>query len=148
MFEGLKKQARRAARIDDNKILEEILRDSTLQAQIVDLNQHQLYDEGIQADGEPTGSYAPITISKYKPLAAAEGRDGRTDHITGKDTGITYASMKVLSGTDAIVIHADDRNSFFDREPKGLGLTDESISEIIPEIEERMIERVASIIGI
>ena len=124
-----------------NPILEDVLKDSSLQAQIVDLNQSQLYDQGIQADGTPTGDYAQITIDKYKPLAGYEGRDSRSDHITGKDTGETYDSMKVSTGSEGFVITADDRNDFFEREPKGLGLTTESLNEILPEIKESFIQK-------
>jgi hypothetical protein len=85
MFEAVYEMGKRAAEMDESKMIAEIFEDETLQAQIVDLNQNQLYEQGLQADGTPTGEYAPITISFYKPLAAAEGRDGRSDHITGKD---------------------------------------------------------------
>lgn len=148
MFEEIKNMCSRAASIDQNQVLEEILSDPSIQSQIIDLNQKQLYDEGVQADGSPTGDYAPITISKYKPLAAAEGRDGRSDHITGKDTGETYESMKVVNQAQGIQITADDRNNFFDRVPDGLGLTDDSIDQIIPEVNERMIDIIENIIGI
>lgn len=122
-------------------IMEQVFKDVTLQAQIVDLNQYQLYEQGIQSDGSETGQYAQITIDKYKPLAEYEGRDGRSDHITGKDTGETYNSMRVRSDSAGIRITADDRNRFFDREPKGLGLTTESKNEIIPEVKEIFIKK-------
>ena len=123
-------------------IFSDIIADPLIQAQIIDLNQKQLYEEGVQSDGSPTGDYAPITVAYYKPLAASEGRDGRSDHITGKDTGITYDSMRVIPGYNYFTIKADDRNNFFDREPLGLGLTRESIEELVPEILERAIEGV------
>lgn len=140
MFGAIKKLNAKVQAFDQDRTLTDILGNETLQAQIIDLNQNQLYEKGIQADGTPTGDYAPITISHYKPLAAAEGRDGRSDHITGKDTGQTYASMKVASLPDGFKIEADDRNNFFEREDKGLGLTSESLNEIRPEIKERFVE--------
>ena len=136
---------KRVASLNQADMLTEIFSDETLQSQIVDLNQSQMYDQGIQADGSPTGDYAPITISKYKPLAAMETgdpRSGRSDHITGFNTGETYASMKAQPVSGGLIITADDRNNFFDREPEGLGLTEESLDEIIPEINERLIEMV------
>lgn len=141
MFEALINKFKGLAEMNANNVIHEVISDETLQAQIVDLNQNQLYEQGIQADGSPTGEYAPITITKWKPLAAAEGRDGRIDHITGKDTGQTYASMKVANLSDQFIITADDRNHFFDREPQGLGLTDESINEIMPQIKDGIIEQ-------
>ena len=148
MFEAVYEMGKRAAEMDESKMIAEIFEDETLQAQIVDLNQNQLYEQGLQADGTPTGEYAPITISFYKPLAAAEGRDGRSDHITGKDTGETYKSMKVANEDKAIRIEAEDRNDFFKRIPEGLGLTGESINQIIPEVRETLIEKVRDKIGI
>lgn len=142
MFGAIKNKAKKVGAINQDQLLTEILSDATLQAQIVDLNQKQLYEDGLQADGTPTGEYAPITVSYYKPLAASEGRDGRSDHITGKDTGITYNSMNVKSLPEGIVIHADDRNNFFDREPKGLGLTKQSIAEILPEVRQSLVQKI------
>lgn len=143
MFGAIKDMAKRIERINENAIINSILRDPILQAQIIDLNQKQLYDQGLQADGTPTGNYSPVTISKWKPLAAAEGRDGRSDHITGKDTGETYESMKVvINSTTSFKIFADDRNNFEAQEPNFLGLTIESIDEIIPEIRDEIIAKV------
>ena len=143
MLEGLVNRLKRISdSLCEDKILHDVLEDSTLQAQIVDLNQHQLYDLGLQSDGSPTGYYAPITISKWKPLAKAEGRDGRSDHITGKDTGETYASMKAVNLDKSMVITADDRNGFFDVETEGLGLTQVSLDEIKPEITESIIQNI------
>lgn len=142
MFEAIKRKAKKIQKLNQHKMLDKILSDELLEAQIVDLNQKQLYEQGLQADGTPTGDYAPITIAYYKPLAAAEGRDGRSDHITGKDTGITYDSMTVEDKGDGIVIRADDQNDFFARIDKGLGLTGESKKEILPEIKQRLIEEI------
>ncbi len=142
MFGAIKELNKKVQALDQNKMLAEILAEPLLDAQIIDLNQKQLYEQGLQSDGTPTGEYAPITVSYYKPLAASEGRDGRSDHITGKDTGETYDSMIVKSDPTGMVIHADDRNNFFKREPKGLGLTEQSLSEIRPEIKESLIEKV------
>ncbi len=122
-------------------IMAEVFKDPTLKAQIVDLNQFQLYEQGIESDGSETGQYAQITIDKYKPLAEAEGRDGRSDHITGKDTGETYKSMEVRADSNSFKIYADDRNNFFERFPKGLGLTTQSKNELIPEIKESFIKK-------
>ncbi len=142
MFGVFKELGKKVAAIDEHRLLEEILSEEILKAQIIDLNQEQLYEKGVQADGTPTGDYAPVTKYYYKPLAASQGRDGRTDHITGKDTGQTYASMKVANELKGFKVIADDRNDFFEREPKGLGLTTENINEIIPEVREKLIEKV------
>lgn len=112
-----------------------------MQAQIVDLNQKQLYEQGLQADGSPTGQYAPYTIAQKQAYGDAYGVPGRTDHITGLDTGETYKSMHVEALPEGFVISADDRNGFFDVIDKGLGMTKESKKELLPEIHESMMER-------
>ncbi len=142
MFGAIKEKAKKVAAINQDKMLTEILSDDVLQAQIVDLNQKQLYEQGVQADGTETGQYHPYTVAYKIQYGDAKGVPGRVDHITGLNTGITYNSMKVKSLPEGIVVTADDRNNFFDREPKGLGLTNESLSEIRPHVREGLIEKV------
>jgi hypothetical protein len=141
MFGALINRMQKIQSLNVGLLFSDVINNELLQAQIIDLQQNQLYDQGIQSDGTPTGDYAPVTVAHYKPIAFSQGRDGRSDHITGKDTGITYASMKVEPMYNAFKITADDRNNFFETyEPKGLGLTTESIDEIKPEVLEGIIE--------
>lgn len=144
MFDAIKKKVENLKKFNQEKALNEILSTPSLESQIIDLNQKQLYEQGIQADGSSTGQYAPITISHYKPLAKAEGRDGRTDHVTLKDTGHLYNSMEVVAVKEGITITADDENGVFEKMKveDALGLTAESISDIIPEIRTELIEKV------
>jgi hypothetical protein len=141
-FGRIKRKYQALKKLNQDKILHGILSDDLVQAQIVDLNQKQLYEQGLQADGTPTGEYSPITIAYKQQFGDARGIPGRTDHITGLDTGETYDSMKVESKSEGIIITAEDRNGFFDVEDKGLGLTNESLSEIRPEIRQGIINEV------
>lgn len=132
--------------LDPNAMFDEIMRDPAMQAQIIDLNtQKQLYEQGVKADGTLVGEYSPATINKWKPLAGFEGRDSRSDHVTLKDTGEFYRSFEVRPEPGRIVIVADTIK------PGGedlaatwganiLGLTSESIGELIPEIRQRVID--------
>lgn len=128
------------------KIAKEAFEDKSLQAQIIDLNtQSQMYELGVDAKNQSLGEYAPITIEFYKPLAASEGRDGRTDHVTLKDTGAFYDSFEVKVEDDGAQINADTRKGATDLltiYPHIVGLTDESINEIIPEVRELFIQAV------
>lgn len=144
MFSAIKKKVKNLEKFNQEKELDRILSTPSMKAQIIDLNQQQLYDEGIQADGTSTGKYAPITVSYYKPLAEAEGRDGRTDHVTLKDTGHLYDSMQVEAVGEGIQITADDENGVFEKMKveQALGLTSESKAEIIPEIREDLISTI------
>lgn len=131
-----------------NQILEDVLKDNDIEESIIKLNQEQLYDQGVQADGSTTGQYTEDSkIQKY--WAGVDGTgDSRSDHITGKDTGETYASMQVKINPDSFIITADDRNDFFEEHaPKGLGLTNESIKEILPEVKQLFIEKYKKAIG-
>ena len=151
MFEAIIDKFKGLAELDGDKIINEVIEDEQLQAQIIDLQteangQGQLYDKGVDSDGNSLGEYAPITINYYKPLAASEGRDGRTDHITLKDTGTFYKSMKVVNKADSFEIDADDPNNLQGRYPDLLGLTDDSKNEIIPQIRDSLIEKLKDLL--
>lgn len=136
--------ARNTAKLNQPEIVRQVLDNPGLQAQMIDLmTQGQMYERGVDANGQSLGQYAPITITFYKPLAAAEGRDGRTDHITLKDTGDFYRSFRLKTTADGLVVSADTRKPTVDLQtvyPDLLGLTDESIKEIKPEVQESLVE--------
>ena len=148
MFERLKRKAAKFQNLNQDKLMDEVLAIPVLDAQIVDLNQKQLYEQGLQADGSPTGEYSAKTkLYKYF-YGDARGIPGRADHMTGLDTGETYDSMAVKSLPEGIVITADDRNDFFKTyEPKGLGLTEGSKKEILPEVRESLIHKIRKAIS-
>lgn len=137
LFGKFRRMRNRIASFKQDSAMKRIMSDPALQAQIIDLNQQQLYEEGVQADGTPTGQYARATKEYYKPLAAAEGRDGRTDHVTLKDTGSLYASMDVKADKEGITLSADDPNGVFEKMDldKALGLTGESKGDVLPQIQ-------------
>jgi len=84
------------------------LNDPLIQAQMVDMNQANLYDKGILADGNPTGEYSGYTKNQKVSLGDSRQTPGRIDHITLNDTGEFYASMKVVDkGSAGVVISGD-----------------------------------------
>jgi hypothetical protein len=143
MFGALKKKFEKLIKADESKIVSASINTESIHTQVIDANQRQLYEQGIQADGTSTGDYALSTKAYKEAYGDAYGIPGRTDHITGLDTGETYKSMEVKALPEGIVITADN-NGFFDREPKALGLTSESKKEIIPEIRRNIIEAIAA----
>lgn len=147
MFGLIKNKANKYIQLDQNKLMDEVLAEPTLDAQMVDLNQKQMYEQGLQADGSETGHYAAKTIAYKLQYGDAKGIPGRIDHITGLDTGITYQSMKVVPQPDGIIITADDRNNFFARINKGLGLTSESKKELLPEIKTSLLQKIRKAIS-
>jgi hypothetical protein len=120
----------------------------SVEAQIIDLNQKQLYEKGIESDGTRIGDYAQSTIyRKEKYGDAVSGIPGETGHITLNDTGKFYNSMKIEVKGPAIVITGDMEKANDDIEPiypKALGLTEESILELVPEVGERMLVNIKS----
>ncbi len=146
MLKDLIDKFKKLSLIDENQLMHDVLENPTLQAQIIDLNQHQLYDEGLQADGTETGQYALKTIQYKQAYGDSRNTPGMTSHITGNDTGQTYDSMKMQNMPDSFLITAEDRNNFFASEPFGLGLTEKSIEEIQPEIIDGMIEKIKELL--
>jgi len=120
-----------------DKLFVEILKDSNVQAQIIDFNLEQMYEGGIDSEGNSLGQYAQITVSYWKPLARTLGNDGRTDHITLKDTGEFYKSFKIKLENDGFRITANAIKEDTDLAqiyPKVIGLSKESkamVSELI-----------------
>lgn len=106
-MEKLRRLAQRTAELNANEILHEVFEDRLLQAQILDRNVEQMYEEGKGAEGQSLGEYAPITISYYKPLAGAEGRDSRVDHVTLRDTGEFHHSFDFRNENDGFILIAD-----------------------------------------
>lgn len=120
-----------------DRLFVKILKDSNVQAQIIDFNLEQMYEGGIDSEGRSLGEYATITVQYYKPLARSLGNDGRTDHITLKDTGEFYKSFRIKVENDGFKITADTIKEDTDLAqiyPDVIGLTKESkqmVSELI-----------------
>lgn len=135
MFGVVKDLGNNMKRLNKNKLLKEVVSEQQVQAQIIDLNQSQMFDKGIEADGSSLGDYSPTSVTKYGK------RPGR---IQLKDTGEFYDSMKVGIKEDGFIITGDTDKGDVDLAqvyPNVLGLTDDSIDELLPEITERLIDK-------
>ena len=131
-------------------MMAKVFDESSLQVQSIDLNQIQLYDKGINADGLTLGEYSPVTIGYWKPLAASEGRDGKTSNVTLKDTGEFYNSMKFEKDSEQFWISGDVNKGGTDLMQiygQILGLTTESLDYLHDEILERYQEKVYNTIA-
>jgi hypothetical protein len=145
MFGAIKRLSKKVNGFNQEKAMRDILKDPYLRAEIIDLNQAQMYEQGVDAAGDSLGEYAPITKSYYKPLAASEGRDGRTDHVTLKDTGDFYRSMEIKTISDGIHLIADYEKEDTDLKviyPHALGLTPESKMVILPGIRSVLLDKI------
>lgn len=129
MFGQVKKVCKNIIKLQEGKILKDVLRNTSLQQDIIDLNRDdQLYDKGIRADGQSLGEYHAITIGKK----IEKGQ--RYDHVTLKDTGEFYESFKIKNNENEIIITADaekpDGNLAFIYGKQILGLTKENLAVV------------------
>ena len=114
-----------------------ILLEPIVQKQLIDLNLDQM-DAGVNAKGVTMPNYSRASVEKY----------GKTPGpFTLKDTGDTRNSLFVDIQGDGFTMNADlglhgvDLSELFD---PSLGETPESIAEILPEIKERLREKILS----
>lgn len=127
---------KRLTAVSPSDLIEEAVKDPLIEAQIIDLNQKQLYEQGVEADGTPTGQYALRTIAEKEAIGA------RSDHVTLHDTGAFYDSMQIKAEGASVRIEGDMVKPDRDLEegwPKALGLTPESLEEIKPDIEKAIL---------
>jgi len=126
-------------------MMAKVFDEASLQVQSIDLNQLQLYDKGINADNETLGGYSFRTLEYKTRIAGGLGNDTRTDHVTLKDTGDFYRSMKFEKDDDAFWITGDaDKGGHDLTRMYGqiLGLTTDSLEELYDEYFERYQEKV------
>lgn len=136
MFGAIKDIGNNMQRLNPNRLMRDVIDETSVKAQIIDLNQSQMFDKGIDAKGETLGDYSQVSVTKY-------GK--RPGHIQLKDTGEFYDSMKVNIEEDKFIIIGDTDKGDVDLAnvyPDVLGLTTESKEEILPEISQRLSEKI------
>lgn len=127
MFEKIIRICNNTKALNRDVIFKKVFDNKGVQQQVVDLNQSQMYDDGVDSKGDSLGKYSPFTI------ALKEKKGQRIDHITLKDTGEFYGSMQVKAQRDEIIVSADMKKPDTDLEviyPNALGLNEKSLSEI------------------
>lgn len=134
MFKPLKRLVKNVRSLDSANILKQSLDNSQIQQDIISLNtEKQLYEQGVFADGKPTGEYAISTIYGTSRFEGKIQKGQPYDHITFKDTGAMYASETVTLTNDGFVLSVDTVKNGVDleeREGKIVGLTNESLAEV------------------
>ncbi len=99
---------------------------------IVETNIHQLYEQGVDSEGKPTGEYSESTIKRKK----AKGQ--KYDHITLKDTGTFYRTIRLNpEGKNRFEITTDYdvwKKGLQKRWPKALGLTEENMKGLVEQL--------------
>jgi hypothetical protein len=125
-------------KLDINDIFYSLWSDNKVQNYIIDLNTEgeqtsQLYNLGIDAEGNSLGDYSPYTIQ----FKVDKGQ--RFDHITLKDTGDFYETFKVKPNKKGFELIAnpnkDDDNLFEIYGKEIVGLTKDNQKLLIGFIE-------------
>lgn len=122
-------------KVNIDAIVTETLKNKGIQQQIIDLNQSQMYDEGIDSKGErmKTISGDPYTVNT---IQIKQDKGQITSHVTLYDEGYFYRSMKVKELQNGIEIEADftkggdDIRDNFEPGFDPLGVTKESLLKL------------------
>lgn len=140
----------KAANINTPTIWSSIFSSGELDQFILDLIRlNQLYEKGVDENGNVIGYYSWTTENFYNP----EKKEGT--HYTLKDTGKFYASMEITLNNLELNIDADpmktdesgNRTNLFEKYGEGIiGLTEESKGELRKEVLERCIRTVENLL--
>jgi hypothetical protein len=133
----LGKLLNRARTLHTTSLWHEVFKDGVLKRQVLQwIQQDQLFEQGIDEDGDIIGTY-----SEFTELINPEKVAGT--HFTLFDTGEFYRSMFVVVLSDSIVIEADPvkiddngekTNLFYEYGEGIVGLTDENKQKLAEEI--------------
>ena len=114
------------------RLLNHVWKDERVQKRIISLNTfNQLFDSGVDSDGNSLGDYSPVSVQKYgKP----EG------HIRLYDTGAFYESFKIIVKGVVAEITANTQKEDIDLADEYgeaiIGLTNESKESLTVTIKE------------
>lgn len=129
--------AKKASKLNVHELLNHVLSDPQIQEEIIDLNKiNQLFEKGLNADGEIIGLYSATT----ERLSGGEKRAGTP--YTLKDTGQFYESFKIYLEDTEFFIAANPikgNDNLFEKYGENiLGLTIESKEILKPSILENI----------
>lgn len=133
--------AKEVSRIDIHDLINRVLADPDIEEQILDLNRDtQLFDKGINAEGQVIGLYSLAT----EKLSGGTKKAGTP--YTLKDTGQFYESFKIYLEKMEFYIAANPikgNDNLFEKYGENiLGLTQESKDVLTPILLERLIPEI------
>lgn len=101
-FYALRRLVASVKKLDSDKMLKTVLSNSSIQHDILDQNRlDQLYERGVDAEGNELGEYSPKTIRHKKQ------KGQRYDHVTLSDTQKFYESFRFVNDKKDFKIKAD-----------------------------------------
>ena len=129
-MEELKKLISVLTPLTMKKMLIKVLKEPEVKRWIIEANQSQMYEQGIDSEGKNIGEYTPFT----KGVKQSKGQ--RYDHMTLKDTGDFYKSMLLNIQNDFFDINADAKKT--DEYGRIIDLLEEYGKEILGLTEENL----------
>ena len=133
MFEPLHKLFNQIDALDIDNVMFDVWDGEDIQEIIIELNTiKQLFEQGIDSNGQSLGDYSPTTIK----MKRADGLP--YDRVTLRQDGIFYKSFNIIPESDGFIIDADPIKQSQDlTETYGeaiIGLTAESKEQLIKAI--------------
>ena len=133
MLEPLHKLFNQIATLDIDNVMFDVWEGEDVQETIIELNTiGQLFNRGIDSDGQSLGDYSAFTIKKKR----ADGLP--FDRVTLRQDGIFYGSFNIIPEKDGFIIDADPIKDSQDlTETYGeaiIGLTSDSKEQLIKAI--------------
>jgi len=133
MFEPIRNLIRNIEALSIDNVMIEVWDGEDIQEIIIDLNTNkQLFEKGIDANGQSLGDYAPFTI-KHKNATGLPA-----DRVTLYEDGTFYRSFNIVPNQQGFIIEADPVKQSQDlTETYGeaiIGLTAESKNTLITQI--------------
>lgn len=133
MFEPLHILFNKIATLDIDNVMFDVWDGEDVQEIIIKLNTiEQLFNQGIDSDGQSLGDYSAFTIKKKR----ADGLP--YDRVTLRQDGIFYGTFNIIPDKDGFIIDADPiRGSQDLTETYGeqiIGLTSDSKEQLIKSI--------------
>jgi len=145
MFEPIREITKNMQSITAARILSILIERPEFQDLIIELNtEKQLFDKGIDAEGQSLGIYQPFTIAIKREKGQPVNR------VTLKDTGDFYKTWDVRVENGDIIIEADgdkdDKNLMDVYGEDIVGLTQENLQILIDEIKKHTPELVKELL--
>lgn len=135
-MEALEQLAIRASNLNYNEIMENLFSSVDFRKQAENLQKEQLYVGGVDSEGKSLGQYAESTKKKKRKKGLP------VDHVTLYDTGDFYSTIETVVEGGEMQIKADPiKEGYNILQRYGndvLGITDENISEIAKEAENKL----------
>jgi len=106
-FAAIKRVIKNHKNLNPDKIAKEVLNGNGIPEQIIEMNKNQMYNDGVNADGNSLGQYSPATIYGTLTFKGKIAKGQPYEHVTLYDTGTFYSSFKTKSVAGGLLLTAN-----------------------------------------